>query len=116
MSSASDVVSNRLDGVVDRAGLPEWVDTVELKAELFKVVNRLLKTPQVPRLEAKAQLGARKRAENLAFSVLVHFYSTWELFRYSGFLPQRKLALSSKTFGLVGHDRIITGCPRERRP
>lgn len=43
MSSASDEVRNRLDGVVDRAGLPEWVDTAEMKAELFKVVDRLLK-------------------------------------------------------------------------
>ncbi len=43
MSTLADEVRSRLDGVVDRAGLPEWVDTVEMKAELFKVVDRLLK-------------------------------------------------------------------------
>ena len=58
MSSASDEVRNRLDDVVDRAGLPEWVDTTELKAELFKVVDRLLKSRAVtePMIEAACEV------------------------------------------------------------
>lgn len=47
MSSASDELHSRLDAVVDRAGLPEWVNTVEMKAELFKVVDRLLKAERI---------------------------------------------------------------------
>ncbi|MNJ10733.1 hypothetical protein D3C77_48970 [compost metagenome] len=41
--SADEVVKQRLADVLDRSNIPKWVDTEELRAELFKVVKRLLK-------------------------------------------------------------------------
>lgn len=46
MSSANDEVRSRLKGVLERSNIPVWVDTTELEAELFKVVDRLLKAEQ----------------------------------------------------------------------
>ena len=41
--SADTIVRERLDAVLDRSNIPTWVDQTELRAELFKVVDHMLK-------------------------------------------------------------------------
>lgn len=41
--SQDKIVRERLDAVLDRSNIPTWVDQTELRAELFKVVDRMLK-------------------------------------------------------------------------
>lgn len=51
-----------------------------------------------------------------AVIVMETIYRTWDAFNNSPCASERRLALFAKTLGLVTHDRIITGLPRERRP
>ena len=51
-----------------------------------------------------------------ALKTLGYFYWTWENLRDSRLLAERRLAVFSKTLGIVTHDRILTGLPRERHP
>lgn len=37
------MVRERLDAVLDRSNIPTWVDQTELRAELYKAVDRMLK-------------------------------------------------------------------------
>jgi len=41
--SHDTIVRERLYAVLDRSNIPMWVDQSELRAELFKVVDRMLK-------------------------------------------------------------------------
>lgn len=41
--SHDKIVRERLDAVLDRSSIPTWVDQTELRAELYKVVDRMLK-------------------------------------------------------------------------
>ena len=43
MSPSDEIVKQRIDGVLERSNIPKWVNTTELKDEMFKVVKRLLK-------------------------------------------------------------------------
>lgn len=53
--SHDTTIRERLDAVLDRSNIPTWVDQTELRAELFKVVDRMLKAERgVPAPEAQA--------------------------------------------------------------
>lgn len=41
--SHDTIVRERLDAVLDRSNIPTWVDQTDLRAELYKVVDRMLK-------------------------------------------------------------------------
>lgn len=41
--SHDSLVRERLDAVLDRSNIPPWVDQSDLRSELFKVVDRMLK-------------------------------------------------------------------------
>jgi len=49
--------------------------------------------------------AARKKVE-FRLNLLAGWYSTWELFRYSGEPTLRQLALRCKARGIVAHDRV----------